>query len=188
MPHPVDLSLPVDEATVATLRSVAHAMRSLNLRYVVVGATARDLVLHHLRSLPISRKTTDVDFGIEVSERQAWDLVVQALRVQGFFTSRTAVHRFTAHDERRIDIVPFGRVALDDSTIRWPPDGDKEMSVRGFEEACEHALLVRVANRPVLDVPVVSPEGFLLLKLNAWLEREPGLRRKDAVDVRHLLS
>ena len=60
------------------------------------------------------------------------------------------------------------------------------MSVTGFNEAFKHALDVKIANNPNLNIKVASPAGMLLLKLISWLEKEHGVRRKDAMDIFYL--
>lgn len=60
------------------------------------------------------------------------------------------------------------------------------MSVTGFNEAFKHALDVKIANNPNLNIKVASPAGMLLLKLISWLEREHSVRRKDAMDIFYL--
>lgn len=69
--------------------------------------------------------------------------------------------------------------------IRWPPDGDFELNVTGFRDACRGALTVLVND--VLPVPVVSPEGLVVLKLFAWHDRHLTQPRKDAADLAYVL-
>lgn len=82
-----------------------------------------------------------------------------------------------------IDLIPFGGVSDNDEEIHWPPDDDTVMTVLGFREACAHAELVKLRSQPELIVPVASPEGFALLKLISWSERDATTRVKDAQDI-----
>lgn len=62
------------------------------------------------------------------------------------------------------------------------------MNVLGFREACEAAEMVRVQDDPAVDVPVATPPGVAILKLIAWPDRVPEVRRKDARDLSYLLT
>jgi predicted nucleotidyltransferase len=55
-PHTVDKSRPVDPVTLRILSVVNHVAAELELPYIVVGATARDLLLFHVAVLTRSRK------------------------------------------------------------------------------------------------------------------------------------
>ena len=56
----------IDPGTVTIFEIVNRAIAELNMPYVVVGATARDLVLHYGHGAKIQRATQDVDVAIEV--------------------------------------------------------------------------------------------------------------------------
>jgi predicted nucleotidyltransferase len=63
-PHTVDKSRPVDPVTLHILSVVNHVAAELELPYIVVGATARDLLLFPVFGLPVTRATADVDFAV----------------------------------------------------------------------------------------------------------------------------
>ena len=87
-------------------------------------------------------------------------------------------HRLGNSTGKPIDIVPFGAQVQNDSTIAWPPNGDVVMNVMGFQEACEHAKSVVIRETSYLACPVVTPEGFAILKLIAWQDRSQPNRLK----------
>ncbi len=62
------------------------------------------------------------------------------------------------------------------------------MNVMGFQEACDHAQSVVVRETPYLACPVITPEGFAILKFIAWQDRPQPDRRKDAGDIGYLIS
>lgn len=62
------------------------------------------------------------------------------------------------------------------------------MSVFGFQEAHDHADIVRIKESPAIDIRVATPVGLTLRKLMAWGDRSPDVRPKDAVDFRYLLD
>lgn len=177
----------IDSQTVKLFESVCLVTSELAIPYVVVGATARDLILHHGHGASIQRATRDIDFAIEVPDWSAYVLLKDKLCEKGF-TPDKAAHRLTSPDSMPIDIVPFGRIENSEASIAWPPDGDVVMSVLGFQEACDHAERVRIHNEPALDIPVATPAGMILLKFVAWVSRGAGMRAKDAKDIAYLLS
>lgn len=158
-----------------------------DLPWVIVGATARDLVLHHGYGAKIQRATRDVDFAVEVADWETFGKLKTQLLEEGFKES-TIQHRLVGSNGETIDIVPFGGVEKDDSTILWPPQGEIEMNVLGFSEACKHAEQVIISSHPELVVPVATPIGMIILKLIAWTVRSPELRMKDALDIHYILE
>lgn len=166
---------------------VAQACAELGIDYVVVGAAARDLVLQHIYGAPSRRATADVDFGLKVADWHSFDELRIALLRKGYRESSSR-HGLTSPGGIPVDIVPFGQVADSDANIAWPPDGETRMSVLGFTEAHDHSDLIRIQNDPEIQIRVATPVGMALLKLIAWNDRSPDVRKKDALDFQHLLS
>lgn len=183
----LNISGKIDPRIVEVFESVHHVLDGLALPYVVVGASARDLVLHHGHGAAIQRATEDVDFAIEVADWQVFDVLKNTLAERGFQTT-DAPHRLICPTEMIVDIVPFGDVEDEHASISWPPKGEVTMNVLGFKEACDHAQWVRIQEKPTLDIPVVTPEGLALLKMISWTDRASDLRGKDAKDIGYLLS
>ncbi|MES9856486.1 MAG: hypothetical protein ABW166_07785 [Sedimenticola sp.] len=69
----------IDPDTIAIFETVSQAMAELEMLYVVVGATARDLVLHYGHGAKIERATHDVDFAIEVPSWAAFEALKDKL-------------------------------------------------------------------------------------------------------------
>ncbi len=59
---------PVDPLTVAVLAAVDRAATELGIDYFLLGAMARDIVLHHLFAIPPSDRTRDIDIAACVSD------------------------------------------------------------------------------------------------------------------------
>lgn len=177
----------VDPRTVAVLAAVAPVLAELGLPYVVVGATARDLVLHYAHGARIQRATQDVDFAIELADWAAFETLKGRLCDQGF-SATSAPHRLLGPDNTIVDIVPFGEIEDAPATLAWPPDSSVTMNVLGFSEACATAEWIRIQDTPALDIPVAIPEGMMLLKLIAWTDRPQDRRSKDALDIAYLLA
>ncbi|MBW6477765.1 MAG: nucleotidyl transferase AbiEii/AbiGii toxin family protein [Chromatiales bacterium] len=183
----LDVSGRIDRGTVELLRTVDRLMQQLAIPYVVIGATARDMVLHYGYGADVERATQDVDFAIEVPNWAAFDALKQKLAETGFELTREQ-HRLKSSSGAVVDIVPFGEVEKEKGSIAWPPKGDVVISVLGFQEVSDNADRVRVDNEPELIVPVATPAGMALLKLIAWFDRVREKRVKDAQDLSYLLD
>ncbi|WP_054980892.1 nucleotidyl transferase AbiEii/AbiGii toxin family protein [Pseudoalteromonas sp. P1-9] len=178
------------EGLVELYQIISHHTEALDIPYLVVGATARDIILHHGFGAAIERGTRDVDFGIQVESWEQFEQLKIALIENGFAPHKTKPHQLITTvsngQEWEVDIIPFGEIANDESTIAWPPQYNIEMSVTGFKEAFDHSLNVTISDDPTLEIKVASPAGMLLLKLISWLEREHSIRQKDAMDIYYL--
>ncbi len=64
----LDLSGKIDPPLVEIFEAIADVTASTHIRYFVVGATARDMVLSHGHGIDIKRATADIDLGVEVAE------------------------------------------------------------------------------------------------------------------------
>jgi predicted nucleotidyltransferase len=187
-PYTVDESRPLDPATLHILSVVNRAAAELELPYIVVGATARDLLLFHVFGIPVTRATADIDFGIAVNSWARFRELRAALLASGHFREGKIEHRIylkaqPATDEIPVDLIPFGGVA-DADVIHWPPARETVMTVAGFEDAIAAAVHVQVTAD--LAIPVASLAGISVLKLFAWHDRQTN--DKDAVDLYHVIS
>lgn len=183
----LDLSEKIDLATIKLYEVVNQVTNDLGISYMVVGATARDLVLHHGYGAPVKRATTDIDFGIQLESWEAFEKLKSTL-IENKFQAGKFAHQLTGPEGTKIDIVPFGSLEDKESNIQFPPEGDFEMSVLGFREAHDHADKVIIQQEPLVEIPVVSPQGLALLKIIAWSDRERNKRVNDAEDVKYLLE
>lgn len=183
----LDIAGKIDLATAEVLELVEQIASGLGLPYVVIGATARDLVLHHYYGAKIERVTQDVDFAIQVPDWPAFEALRQALLERGYKDTKK-LHRLISPANGVVDIVPFGEVQQDGSTIAWPPSGEIEMTVLGLAEALQTAVRVSVSADTDLTIPVATPVGLVILKLIAWTERPAELRVKDARDITYVLE
>ena len=165
--------------------------KTLGIDFLVVGATARDSVFAYGYGCPVERGTTDVDFGIHVASWDEFNALKDRLLAAGYKADAHKIHKLSRVDAEglpwEIDIVPFGEIAGQDNMIRWPPGQDVVMSVFGFSEAFQHALDVQISEDPDIVIPVASPAGMCLLKLVSWLDRDVGLRVRDAIDFEYLI-
>lgn len=183
----LNISGKLDAGSVSLYQAISEVAEDLGVPFLVVGASARDLVLHYGYGSRIERATADIDVGIEVPSWDAFQVLKDRLLECGF-SPTDMEHRLLSPQGVEVDIIPFGPIEDDNAEIAWPPDGDWVMNVLGFSEALEHAQAVQIEEDPPVEIPVATPEGMVLLKLIAWMDRTPDMRDRDAKDLRYLLS
>ncbi len=183
----LDLSGKIELKTIELFEIVNSVSNNLGISYVVVGATARDLVLHHGFGTRIRRATSDVDFGMQISSWVEFAKLKSELINNGF-KETSSEQRLLDPNDTMVDIVPFGTLEDEKSNIQWPPKGDIEMNVLGFQEAHDNAIEVQIQKEPLITIPVVTSPGMALLKIIAWSERAKSIRAKDAGDFAYLLE
>jgi predicted nucleotidyltransferase len=181
----INISGKLDQPTIELYRAVNEAAKSVGSAYLVVGASARDLLLHHGCEMTVARATADTDFGVQVASWEQFEGIRGSLVINGFQETRMS-HRLVSPEGLKIDIVPFGGIEREDSTISWPPEGAAVMNVLGFEDALNSAIEVCISENPELRIPIASAAGLALLKAIAWTDRSPDLRAKDAKDLLYL--
>ncbi|MEK6787372.1 MAG: nucleotidyl transferase AbiEii/AbiGii toxin family protein [Pseudomonadota bacterium] len=178
-----------DTIFLPAFEQVGAAVALHGIAALVIGATARDLVMHYGHGATVRRATNDIDFGVQVTSWSGFQALRQHLVASGWRTHPHLQHRLTTLEGVPVDLVPFGGdMANGAGEISWPPAGEVVMSVSGFQEAMDHALRVRVSTSPLIEVSVASPAGIALLKLISWSERPSDVRRKDAKDLQYLMS
>ena len=189
--HPISISAerPLDPTTLAILELIDQLLRKAQIPYMLVGATARDLLLYHVHGHVVTRATYDVDFAVLVDSWAQFGVVKRLfLDTPGFTdkgrnTQRLYYQPTGVEFETIIDIIPFGKLETADRTVAWPPDADIVMNVAAFSDVFKTSATVAV--RLDLLIPVPSLAGLTVLKLFAWLDRNDG---KDVQDLRRLLE
>ena len=183
----MDLSGKVENELLDILRDVSQVAESLRISFFVIGAMARDIVLDYGFGIQPSRATRDLDLGVRVADWEIFQALTNGFVASGEFTTSKAAQRFFhIKSNLPVDIVPFGEVGSDAGTISWPPEHVVVMNSIGFEEAYAHTWLVRLS--PDLEINVVSPAGWALLKIISWNDRDPSIRVKDAQDLALILK
>tara|TARA_R110002072_G_scaffold299416_2_gene475031 strand:- start:1062 stop:1937 length:876 start_codon:yes stop_codon:yes gene_type:complete len=189
----IDICEKLPRGIVPLYRAIDEATTALGIRYLVVGAMARDLVLVYGFNAGIERGTRDVDFGIQVNSWEDFQTLKDALLNQGFTEDeKSGEQRLIGPDKwdlslDSLDLVPFGGIQDDNANISWPPNKDMVMSVLGFDEALRTAMKVTISRDPLLVIPVASLPGITLLKLIAWTDRAADKKAKDAQDLRFIM-
>lgn len=183
----LNLSTSVDQRHVMTFGEVSKVTDELEIPFIVVGAMARDLILHHVYKARIQRATNDIDFGIQVSSWNELDRLKSELCKIGYREDEQAQRMLDPRD-RIVDLVPFGPLQDEHADIIFPPKGNFKMSVLGFQDAMDSSIRVIIQNEPHIEVSVVSPPGLALLKIIAWRDRAREKRNKDAADLAYLIE
>jgi predicted nucleotidyltransferase len=154
---------------------------------MLVGATARDILLSYAHGITIMRATFDLDFAVAVANWDEYQELRNRLLSDGTFTEEKGVlHRLILPPSIKLDLIPFGGVERTDHTIAWPPDESDVMQIMGYREAMNDAVLVNLPEG--LQVNVVSLPALAMLKLFAWKDRRKISPGKDAVDLWTIIS
>jgi predicted nucleotidyltransferase len=184
----VSESRPLDPAILHILMVVDRVASEQACPYIVIGATARDLLLYHVFGIPAMRASQDVDFAIAVEDWSRFQELRAALLATNHFEAGRVEHRLflKAGGGRTaipIDLIPFGGVAEGDRIV-WPSERDTVMTIAGFEDAL--AASVRIQVDAEFSLPVVSLAGLAVLKIFAWQDRKTN--DKDALDLYRVIT
>lgn len=89
---------------------------------LLVGATARDILLSYAHGIVLVRATYDADLAFAVPSWDAFETLRRRLVESGLFNESTrARQRLRHHSGVQIDLIPFGGVEGHDGSIAWPP-------------------------------------------------------------------
>ena len=157
--------------------------------FIVIGATARDIISIIFKSDRPMRRTRDLDISVAVADWKSFNHIAQSLQECGFRKDDTIKQRFyypIAGLEYEVDVIPFGGVSPDEKHIYWPPDMDPMMTIRGFNAVLSHCIEIAVPDAGYsFQIPTAA--GLFLLKLDAWVDRHYKTD-KDAQDMRYLMD
>jgi predicted nucleotidyltransferase len=159
------------------LTEIGRRAAAAGIEVMVVGAAARDVLIHHALGVPLRRTSLDIDIAVAVA---TWTDVANL--TAGLPPARGGSHTFSVIGVE-VDIIPFGAIESAERTILWPDD--HEMNVFGFREALARAIEVRLT--PELMVSVASLAAQSILKIMAWRDRR-NATTKDAIDLRTILD
>ncbi|UCG79696.1 MAG: hypothetical protein JSV60_06845, partial [Desulfobacterales bacterium] len=140
----LDLSGKIDRVTVELFETVVRVAQSMHVRFFVVGAAARDIILLHGYDVNTIRATTDIDLGVQVPDWKTYEQLKQGLVATGDFRPDREPQQLVYKEALRIDVIPFGAIAGPDNVLTWPPDYETKMNMLGFEESYRHAVVVRL--------------------------------------------
>ena len=182
----LDISTKIDPFTLEVLTLVSKITDTLKMDFFVIGATARDIIFNLVHGIKIQRGTNDIDFSVRVRNWEDYSELTNVLQENKFLPSKV-IHRFTYKSVPSIDIIPFGEISINSTTIKWPNKEEKEMSVVGFEECYLDSESVLIQTNPPLDIKIASTRGLVLMKLISWKDGFPS-RSRDALDISYIIK
>ncbi len=170
------------------LREIIQALQDILGRqaydFLLIGASARDIVLDSIYELGVSRMTEDVDFAVYVPEWGSYEEVLQKLTSSSIFQSTKVPHKLLFKNRYEVDIVPFGEIQNKEGHYTWPPDHLQAMNVAGLMEVSKHSIEVKIEET---GFRVASIPGICIMKILAWSDR--GYRdNRDGRDLGFILS
>src|ERR1035437_4780229 len=89
-----DISKKIDSQTLHLLTAVNEKAGSIGIDYFIIGAVARDILLHYEFGMPIERKTNDIDFSIKINSWDEFNLFVHELKSDGLVEDTKIYHRY----------------------------------------------------------------------------------------------
>ena len=182
---------PIDPTARRVIMSVLHAAQALGLPLLLVGATARIILLENVYGLNPGRATRDVDFAFAMDDWKQFDELKQYLvqnsqcTTDSKITQRLYMKLEGLERPYKVDLIPFGGIEHESNQIAWPPDKSFVMNVAGYQDALSAAVQVEIAEGTIINV--ASLPGIAILKVFAWADRgheDP----KDALDLASLLG
>lgn len=140
IPRSIKPDHPLPAILVDILRDVAEEAERQGIETMLVGATARDILLTHVFGLESRRATYDVDFAVAVENWEQFDALKAGLaagkrfEVDGRLQQRLYYKGEDGDLDYPLDLVPFGGIAQGAGEIAWPPDMNVIMNVAGYDE------------------------------------------------------
>jgi predicted nucleotidyltransferase len=106
----LDISGKIKPDYLAAIAAIKKTADALSIPFFLVGATARDFILEHCYHITAPRRTTDIDFGVQVENWAIFIQLEQAL--QGLGWTAQAHHRGRyLFQGVFVDLVPFGGIS-----------------------------------------------------------------------------
>ncbi|MBB1201798.1 hypothetical protein EGM70_16070 [Enterobacteriaceae bacterium 89] len=172
------LTNPIFSAIEALLTRINQICSVQGISFFIAGATAREILLHHVHGRRTGRRTRDIDIAVYIENWQQFDALRAAFVAEGALPVAESAHRLMV-EGIELDMIPFGDVA-EGNRVLWPPEHVVILAVDGFADVFSHSVIVTLDNG--VSIPFCSLAGLALLKLFAWRDRGRG-NAKDAVDL-----
>lgn len=103
----LDLSGKIDQLTVSIYETIAKVADSSGIKYFIVGASARDMILSYSYGIHTIRATVDIDIGIQLSNWNDYKKLSSDLIQTGKFTETREPQRILFNGNIPIDFIPF---------------------------------------------------------------------------------
>jgi predicted nucleotidyltransferase len=187
MQKSLNLSGKISDQILEVLEAISNIAVSLGILFFVVGAAARDIILHYGFNVAIKRATEDVDLGVMVENWKEFGLLKESMLNSGsFLKDKKEAQRFHYKGGFPVDIMPFGQISEPNEIILWPESDGVEMNTLGFKESYDNSVLVRLRTDPVFEIRIASLAGLAAMKIISWKDNYP-MRSKDATDFEYIM-
>ena len=152
---------------------IAAKLRQLREDFTIVGCCALPFLLDEAMSQTV-RRTTDIDFIVEIETRLEYSQIEEEIRELGF-----------DHDIR--SNAPRCRWLFDGVTVDIMPTSRRasEFGTRWFEEAVGHPEVHRTSDGD--EIHVVGPAYLLAMKLHAFQDRS-GIDYRGSKDLEDIVT
>ncbi|MEN8194773.1 MAG: hypothetical protein ABFS12_18275 [Bacteroidota bacterium] len=176
-----NISDKLDTVRKEVLILINQAAEASNCKFLVIGATARDIILKHCYNVKEDlRATIDLDVAIAVQNWESFNKIKNTLLEDDKFTKDMLEYRIYYEESVPVDLIPFGGIANKEGNIFFQSENTK-MTILGFEEALKNAKNIIIADDQT-KILVAHLENLFVMKLISWDEKYPE-RRKDATDM-----
>ena len=101
----LNISGKLDTASLQVIEVISEEANRLSIPFLIVGAAARDMLMHHYYGVAIQRATADVDFAVDVADWQSYQSLT-ASRTNRGFQKTNQKQRLKADNDMLVDIVP----------------------------------------------------------------------------------
>jgi len=165
------------------VRALQRVADPLGIPFFLMGAAARDLMVHYAHGIELHRATQDADFAVMVRHWKGYGELRSALIGGRDFSSQPgpATHRLHHRSGMPLDIVPFGGIERQDRTFAWPPDEREVFDCFGVDEAFAASVEVTLPEETLVRVAPVT--ALAILKITAWRDRKYTHPGRDARDL-----
>jgi len=182
----INVSGKIDNIYLPAIEIIKSSADSYKIPFLIIGALSRDIIMEYFYGIKAPRLTMGIDIGIKVSTWKDFEKIISTLENTTDFERHREQHRMR-YGNMIIDIVPFGQISGKEKTIAWPPQNEVKMTVMGFDEVYRYSTVVKLKEKPVLEIRIPTLPGLTLLKLISWKDGYPN-RRKDAEDLLFIMK
>ena len=101
-----DLIGKLDSNIVHLVYAINKTAENLGIAFFIVGASARDILLHHAHDILPTRATVDIDIGVSVANWTQFKILKETLLNSGLFAATRSAQRLLFRGDFPVDIVP----------------------------------------------------------------------------------
>lgn len=107
----LDLSTKIEPFFIDIFEHIFHAAEQHRIRFFVIGATARDILLEKGYGIKTDRATVDIDLGVQVTGWDDYGSLISGMIATGVFTrDRNNLQRLLYRKSYPVDVIPFGTI------------------------------------------------------------------------------